>query len=114
MVMIMDDFGEFRVKRWSQGGSHGRKSQKICNSNMSDAVEIYHVVVVVDVVVDRVDDVVVDVVDDVVVDVLVDRVDDVVVDVVVDRVVVVVVDGDIESLLSSLVDLATVVKIEEA
>ncbi|KEH38067.1 transmembrane protein, putative [Medicago truncatula] len=53
-------------------------------------------------------------VDDVVVDVLVDRVDDVVVDVVVDRVVVVVVDGDIESLLSSLVDLATVVKIEEA
>ncbi|KEH38066.1 hypothetical protein MTR_2g460640 [Medicago truncatula] len=53
-------------------------------------------------------------IDDVVVDVLVDRVDDVVVDVVVDRVVVVVVDGDIESLLSSLVDLATVVKIEEA
>ncbi|KEH33512.1 endonuclease/exonuclease/phosphatase family protein [Medicago truncatula] len=28
MVMIMDDFGEFRVKKRSQGGSHGRKSQK--------------------------------------------------------------------------------------
>jgi hypothetical protein len=28
MVKIRDDFGEFRVEKRSQGGSHGRKSQK--------------------------------------------------------------------------------------
>jgi len=27
-VMIRDDFGEFRVKKRSQGDSHGGKSQK--------------------------------------------------------------------------------------
>ncbi|AES74981.1 hypothetical protein MTR_6g021640 [Medicago truncatula] len=31
---------ELRVKKRSQGGSHGRKSQKICTFSMSDAVEI--------------------------------------------------------------------------
>jgi hypothetical protein len=38
-MKIRDVFGEFRIEKRSQGGSLGRKSQKICDYSMSDAVE---------------------------------------------------------------------------
>jgi len=40
--MIRDDFGEFSVEKWSQGGSQGGESQKkkIYDFCMSDAVKI--------------------------------------------------------------------------